>query len=321
MEKIRREFLIIFIAGMAVLLTVMLLSFFAQKTFEDPAKCSLCHEMEPYVISYLEPPQGSAISKHNFTCLDCHSNTSEREARKAILNEMENSILNKITGVNLSGDTRALSVNCTKCHILQDVSHLIVFNDTKCEACHWAHMKSENSNKSGNNSNISMLPLIPYGPHKNLTCQKCHGTDFQIPKCINCHTGHGEQKLENRLCLECHVDPHIPIKPGIRSNNTVKFTGNMPFSVCRPCHEIQYFNIMNTHSLHTEMQTCTLCHEFHGEKPRCSKCHEGMMIDRHKDFECKTCHATYNRERFISCPDCHGTSHEWSPLTAIINPK
>ena len=181
-------FSVIFIAGIALLLTTILLSFYAQKTLDNQTRCSLCHEMEPYVASYLEPLEGSAISKHNFTCLDCHSNTSESEARKAVLNEMEKSILNKITGVNLSVDTRALSVNCTKCHILQDASHLIAFNDTKCEACHWAHRTS------GNNSNISMLPLIPYGPHKDQTCQKCHGTDFQFPKCINCHTGHGEQR-------------------------------------------------------------------------------------------------------------------------------
>jgi len=322
MKRKNTIFLVIFVAGIALFLTAILISSYAQKTLENPTGCSLCHEMEPYVTSYLEPLNDSAISKHNFTCFGCHSNTSEREARKAVLNEMERSILTKLTGVNLSVDTRALSVNCTKCHASKDVSHFIAFNETKCEDCHWAHMKSGNfSNKSGNYSNISMLPLIPYGPHKDQTCQKCHGTNFQIPKCINCHTGHGNQKLENRLCLVCHSDPHIPEIPGNSSGNTVEFKEKLPFSVCQPCHENQYFNIINAYSLHTEMQTCTLCHSSHGEKPRCSKCHEGMMIDRHKDFKCETCHATFVREKFISCMDCHGTSHEWSALTAIINPK
>lgn len=308
-------FLVIFFAGIALILTAILLSFYAQKTLENPTECNLCHEMEPYVSSYLEPLQGSAISKHNFTCFDCHSNTSEREAREAVLNEMKKRVLNRITGINLNFDMQALSVNCTKCHTLNDVSHIIVINETKCKECHWAHMTSVE------NSNISMLPLIPYGPHINQSCQKCHGTTFQIPQCINCHSGHGNQKLDNRLCLVCHSDPHIPKKPGIRSNNTVEFKEMLPFSVCQPCHENQYFNINNAYSLHTEMQTCTLCHRSHGEKPRCSKCHEGMMIDRHKNFKCETCHATFSRDKFITCMDCHGRSHEWSALTAIINPK
>lgn len=314
MEKKHQYFLLVFI-GTLILLATVLFAVIINKTLDDPSTCIFCHEMKPYVSSYLKPEQGSAIEGHRLTCIECHSNNSLSESRNSLMNEIELSVLNRTTGIELNATFPALAVNCARCHVL-DSRHPMISGITACTDCHWAHTKEKITSSS-----TSRVLDIPYGPHINQSCQKCHGTTFEIPRCINCHTGHGNQKLKNKLCLECHVDPHIPKKPGIRSNNTVKFTGNLPFSACQPCHENQYFNIMNTYSLHTEMQTCTLCHEFHGEKPRCSKCHKGMMIERHKDFECKTCHATYNRERFISCPDCHGTSHEWSPFTAIINPK
>jgi hypothetical protein len=309
MEKKSRQLYLVLIFGILILLAGILLALNAYKSLEDPQTCNICHEMEPFVASYLKPEQGSTIEKHKLDCLGCHTNISPAEARSAVIKEIEIGTLNKIAGVQLNTSTSALAVNCIRCHLMKE--HFNASNNTSCQGCHWAH-NSLTTNKSPS--------VIPYGPHKNQTCQKCHGTTFVIPRCINCHSGHGGQKLENDLCLECHTDPHVPKKPGILPDNTVKFTENLPFSVCQPCHENEYFNLTNTRSLHTDMQTCALCHKYHGLIPNCNECHPGMMLERHVNFECKDCHIRFDPVK-ITCPDCHGRSHEWSAFTAVLNPK
>ncbi len=302
------------IAGTVIFLIFILLGFNSFKNIENPSACNLCHEMKPYVASYLKPEQGSSISGHNLTCLGCHSSGGLAEAKSALIKEIEASALSKISGVPLPVTSPALAVNCTECHLTKDPLHPAASATSGCQDCHWAHMP-----KQVLGSTAEQLPFIPYGPHKNQNCKNCHGTTYELPRCINCHPGHGEQKLENRLCLICHSDPHVPIKPGIFSENTVTFTGELPFSVCAPCHENEYFNITATRSGHTDMQTCAICHRGHGQKPGCGQCHPGMMAERHKDFECKDCHLTFASQ--ITCEDCHGRSHQWSAFTAELNPK
>ncbi len=299
------------IIGIAIFLIAILLA--SDKSIQNPSTCNLCHEMKPYVASYLKPEQGSLIADHNLTCLGCHGGPAG--ARSALMKEIEISALSKITGVQLPINSPDLAVNCTGCHFIEDPLHPYANVTSGCQDCHWAHIR-----KQVLESTTGQLPFIPYGPHMKQTCQNCHGTTFELPRCINCHAGHGKQKLENRLCLACHTDPHVPIKPGILPDNTVKFTGELPFSVCSPCHENEYFNLTATRSGHTDMQTCANCHKTHGEKPRCQHCHSGMVLERHKDFECKDCHLTFDPVS-ITCEDCHGRSHQWSALTAELNPK
>lgn len=280
----------------------------------DPEFCRSCHER--YYSSYLNPINGSIIINHDLKCIQCHSGMNINNAKKQVL-------IKKIAyELNLSGNfsSNELKPVCTRCHIIPENPVHTYANDSTCKNCHWAHSQNVSSNVSNRT-----LSKNATGPHMlKLKCQDCHGMNFEIPRCIKCHAGHGEQKLENDQCLSCHSDPHVPKIPGTLKNNTVFFKGNLPFSVCRPCHENQYINITNIPTVHTEMDTCTKCHEYHGEKPKCSKCHIGMMIERHpKTFTCLTCHKKKGTRLSlnITCPDCHGRSHEWSPLTAIINPQ
>ncbi|VVB86238.1 Cytochrome c3 [uncultured archaeon] len=228
MEKKYRRLHPVLIIGILILSVGILLALNVQKKIEDPQTCNLCHEMKPFVASYLKPEAGSTIAKHKLGCLGCHTNTSLNEAKSAVLKEIEIGAIAKITGVQLNTVNSALAINCTRCHIMNDIQHLNAIANLRCKDCHWAHEPVAGLNKT----NISSL--IPYGPHKNQTCQNCHGTTFVIPSCVNCHSGHGGQKLNNSLCLECHTDPHVPKKPGILPYNTVKFSGDLPFSVCHP---------------------------------------------------------------------------------------
>lgn len=301
--KIKKEILLIGILLFAIMLT---LSFEASTRLEGPELCSSCHEMAPYYSSYINPQKGSLIANHKLNCIQCHSNKSIYEAKKNVAMEI---IFHKLVSDSLSSPASELKVNCTKCHFTPANFMHQSMNLTTCTECHWAHMKTK--------QNISSS-IVPVGPHRNQSCQNCHGDTFQIPRCINCHTGHKEEKLDNNLCLGCHLDPHVPKKPGILPNNTVKFTGNLSFEACQPCHEQQYYELINGNSLHTAMQTCTKCHNSHGKKPECSKCHRGMMIERHKNFRCETCHKTFNPVK-VTCHDCHNNAHD--PLNAKFNPK
>lgn len=275
----------------------------------DPEFCSSCHEMQPYYSSYLNPQNGSIIMNHEQTCIQCHSGRNVNNAKKQLLTEII------AYELNLSGNfsTKELKPDCIKCHIPESPVHSKLNNST-CSDCHWAHSQ----NISSNQTNFSRKYL---GKHMELKCQDCHGMNFEIPRCIKCHSGHGDMKLENDQCLSCHSDPHVPKIPGILRNNTVTFEGNLPFSVCKPCHEDQYENLTIFPTLHSEMGTCIKCHQKHGEIPKCKICHPFMAIIRHpKSFTCNTCHISYN-PILVECQDCHGRTHEWTGMTAVINPR
>ena len=310
--NIRKDILTIVLIGILVFLISIILGIIINKQLEGPELCSSCHEMLPYYNSYISPANGSIISSHKLNCVQCHASKSLEEARKNIAAEIIVYTLNISLPAILPDE---LKPDCIRCHVPATPVHRNL-NQTNCSDCHFAHTLE------GKNSNLSLRTTIPYGPHKNKTCRDCHGTAFEIPQCIKCHSGHGGQKLENGLCIDCHTDPHVPVKPGILRNNTVNFTIKMPLSACRPCHEKEFLDLTNFPSGHNDMETCTSCHEFHGEKPRCSKCHPGMMLDRHpQSFRCNTCHATFEGGIRITCQDCHGRSHEWSAFSAVINPK
>lgn len=308
MEKKTRDILMILSIGMIFLLSAFLVSFEFNKSLDDVSTCKLCHEMVPYVNSYLKRVEGSVISKHDLKCIECHSNNSLREAKEAILKEIGLSVLSKAANSNIRVRFSALAVNCTKCHIMDDFKHFNTTNNTQCFDCHWSHMPLELKK-------IINEPIIPYGPHINQTCENCHGKTFEIPRCMKCHKGHGEQDLENRLCLGCHIDPHIPKKPGILFNNTFKFSTDLPLSVCQPCHEKEYLELINSGSLHFEMQTCVRCHKSHGDIPRCEYCHRAMQVKPHLSIGCGECHLPPDGRATVPCMNCHGRSHDWSKLT------
>ncbi len=305
----KKEILLPLIAGSLIFTITFISGLVISANLDDPVSCNSCHEMKPYYDSYANPQNESLIKTHDLNCIQCHAGKSIFDTKMKIGVEI---IVNTL---NLSGPLitkLTLKPGCTNCHSMLTSNIHKNINTSECTYCHGAHIKVEGFTTE----NISLLPSIPYGFHKNQTCSNCHGTTFQIPLCTKCHSGHGDQKLENKLCLACHIDPHIPKKPGIFYNNTVKFTGNLSFSVCEPCHEKQYFEITNSFSMHTEMQTCTLCHASHGKKPKCQLCHN-KHIKRHFDYDCKVCHG--RPDGIPPCQDCHGITHEWSAPNTIMN--
>ncbi len=295
--------LILIFAAAAVLIAGVLLYVAIQKTLDEPGTCARCHEMSTYVATYLKPENGSIIPEHKTGCFGCHANTSQRSARDAVLREIGTGVLNEMTGFDFNTTSPDLAVNCARCHALKGYSHL---NFTaRCSDCHWAHIRSS----------AAFDPYaIPKGPHRNQTCGKCHGKDYKIPECMNCHSGHGGQKLDNSMCLACHIDPHVPKKPGILPGNTVNFSNDMPYSLCVPCHEKEYDELKASVSRHLDMQTCTLCHDSHGKIPGCSQCHPNQVVHGHTTLQCGDCHGNIMN---MKCILCHGESHEWNAFTAI----
>lgn len=299
---------ILILAAAIALVIGIFLSVTINKTFDEPATCARCHEMEKYVATYLNPGNGSIIQEHGSDCFGCHANTSRQRAKDAVLKQIGISALNKMTGFNFNSASPDLAVNCAKCHVLKSYSHLNFTKIAGCIDCHWAHTPSS----------VSLNPYsIPSGPHRNQTCSNCHGKGYKVPRCLNCHKGHGEQELENDLCLSCHVDPHLPFKPGILPGNTVNFTKDMPYSLCSPCHKDQYDELNMSHSRHLDMQTCAQCHDTHGKLPRCSGCHSKNIAHGHTILQCYNCHGGNRFSGPGGCTGCHGETHEWNAITAF----
>ncbi len=306
--KTKKDVLILLLVCAVVFGISLFLGFYLNSRFEDDALCNSCHEMQPYFDPLKKPLNGSLIYTHDLNCIQCHSNKSIYNAKKTIVEKM---ILYRLNVSLFRNNFSDLKVDCMKCHVLPD-TEIHRENATRCTDCHWAHRSSK-----GRANAVVASNGIPDAPHLSQPCKNCHGTSFEIPRCIKCHAGHGEVKLENTLCLACHKDPHAPVIP----NNTVTFGENIPFSACKPCHENQYIELLYSLSMHADMGTCVKCHTKHGEKPGCRECHPGMMIQRHPEyFKCDTCHASFNPVK-ITCQDCHGRKHDWGHLTAILNPK
>lgn len=300
------------ILGCMIFAASILLGIEFNTRLDDPEFCGSCHEMQPFFNSYLHPDNGSILMTHKINCIQCHSNRKIYDAKNQVVIKIIASYFN-LSSFFIS---KELKPDCSKCHSVPVTSMHRNIDPTNCTYCHWAHKPDEKSITSDNSLNNSFLSLISSGPHRNQTCLKCHGTSFQTPMCVNCHTGHGGQKLENRFCIVCHTDPHVPTKPGILLENTVDFPNDLPYSACQPCHENEYSNLTQSYSQHNDMQTCSICHVKHGMWKRCYQCHKAMDVEPHiNNLKCSDCHTS---GRLIQCQECHGQSHSWSGSTATV---
>lgn len=170
-----------------------------------------------------------------------------------------------------------------------------------------------------------------------LTCQKCHvGHPPQdkdvIPPCDRCHQGTAHFGLNN--CLQCHTNPHTPLKITLTREITAP---------CTTCHNGQLEQLQENQSIHSSLD-CTACHTSHGYRPPCFNCHaphlEGMANETcqlcHKPHMplvvsfpadtpseyCGPCHpkvyallgASRAKHRNVSCAQCHASKHKTIPV-------
>ncbi|HWR26753.1 MAG TPA: hypothetical protein VN316_02640, partial [candidate division Zixibacteria bacterium] len=223
--KTKKDILILLAVCAVVFGISLFLGFYLNTRFENNALCNSCHLMQPYFDPFKKPLNSSLIFSHDLNCIQCHSNKSIYDAKKTIVEKM---ILYRLNYSLFRNNFSDLKADCMNCHVLPD-TEIHQENATRCTDCHWAHRPSVAPVKAAVTSNS-----IPDLPHLSQPCKNCHGTSFEIPRCIKCHSGHGDMKLDNKLCLECHNDPHVPVIPGMLPNNTVTLGENIPFSACKP---------------------------------------------------------------------------------------
>lgn len=123
------------------------------------------------------------------------------------------------------------------------------------------------------------------GRHKTITCQDCHmghrpSSKKNIPDCNMCHMG--MPHFEIKGCLNCHRNPHTPLK--------ITFSNNLT-DPCLTCHQNQIKQLREKQSKHTK-QACSKCHDVHGKKPECTQCHKPHSAEI-KAADCKKCHAAH----------------------------
>jgi hypothetical protein len=124
------------------------------------------------------------------------------------------------------------------------------------------------------------------GKHKTaVNCQSCHmshrpATKNNIPVCGQCHQG--KPHFEQKNCLQCHKNPHTPLK--------VSFDKPMT-EPCLACHTNQIKQLRENKSKHSA-KNCTDCHDVHRKVPQCTQCHKPHSADI-TAADCKKCHKAH----------------------------
>lgn len=183
---------------------------------------------------------------------------------------------------------------------------------------------------------VSALEADGMAHRDKLTCQKCHvghpPRDKEvIPLCSRCHQGIAHFGLNN--CLQCHTNPHTPLKITLTRDITAP---------CTTCHNGQLEQLQENQSIHSTLD-CTACHTSHGYRPPCFNCHaphlEGMANktcqlchqphmplvvsfppDTPSEY-CGPCHpevyallgASRAKHRNVLCAQCHAGKHKTIP--------
>lgn len=143
------------------------------------------------------------------------------------------------------------------------------------------------------------------GKHKNVGCQDCHtghrpASKNNIPECSQCHMG--KPHFELKGCLNCHKNPHTPLKITFASNVT---------EPCLTCHTQQIAQLKEYKSKHSVLG-CSTCHSVHRKIPECLQCHKphsSTMVNA----DCKGCHKPHMPKNVVyaddisskSCGACH----------------
>jgi len=123
------------------------------------------------------------------------------------------------------------------------------------------------------------------GKHKDVGCTGCHvghppKVKKPIPQCSECHMG--KAHFEIKGCLNCHKNPHTPLK--------ISFTGKVT-DVCITCHTQQIAQLRDNKSKHSAFD-CSFCHSVHRQIPQCTQCHKPHSAEM-VVADCKKCHKAH----------------------------
>ncbi len=261
---------IIIFAILAFVLT-FIISMQAVNSISEPSTCISCHGLRHQNSSLYTFHSAAQIN-----CIDCHSGKGVRayvEARKELFDAvlMKNSASFFSQNISVIFKHASAKANCIKCHNISGLKE-------RSEEGFWKKMGT--------------------GGHRNITCEDCHTTGFQIPSCSQCHAAHIEGAAwNNSACLACHNSPHIPVLNGI-------FNEGIPKINCGTCHKDEYETLEFYNSRHNQLGSCVNCHPSHGDKKSCFSCHVGgHMSHPFAEENCAGCHGK------AACKDCHRQAH------------
>ena len=145
--------------------------------------------------------------------------------------------------------------------------------------------------------------------HRSVPCLGCHvghppDVKKPIAQCSKCHFKTRKAHFEISGCLNCHTNPHTPLK--ITLNNSQS---------CLNCHGLQVQQLSDSKSKHSILD-CTLCHDVHRKVPQCTLCHQPHLGN--VQTNCKNCHRAHT-PRYVTfasdtpskdCGACHKMAEE-----------
>jgi hypothetical protein len=150
-------------------------------------------------------------------------------------------------------------------------SNQIQLSPADCAKCHMSQAADIEANGSKHKTSVN--------------CQDCHASHRpasknNIPACSQCHQG--KPHYEQKNCLQCHKNPHTPLK--------VTFDKPMT-EPCLACHTNQIKQLQENKSKHSA-KNCTDCHDVHRKIPQCTQCHKSHSADI-TAADCKKCHKAH----------------------------
>jgi predicted CXXCH cytochrome family protein len=154
------------------------------------------------------------------------------------------------------------------------------------------------------------------GKHR-IDCIECH-EEFHVyrpgkveyedilPKCDACHElVHGAELAQ---CLECHSEPHAPLK--IPADRALEHG-------CHLCHPELDKEMKTYVTQHTEMYCHSCHHTRHGYAPACMECHQPHTKEM-TQAECLACHPPHKALEVVypedippeTCAGCHRNAYD-----------
>lgn len=282
------------LSAVAVLIITAFITILGVYQLNDARTCTNCHG---------NTHQGSPFKDIHYnkeiTCIECHSGSSVKDyvdARKelvgAIMLNSSRDILD-IVFLNYSNvlNFSHLEPDCIKCHTSINTRYYNHTNQTICTQCHIF-------NGSYELPETGLLQKMGFGGHRNKTCEDCHSNNFRIPECTGCHTPHKEDSVwDNRVCLDCHNDPHIPLLNGSLNTDIIR-------DKCKVCHETVFQTLSFYNSKHNLFDSCVNCHPVHAQKKKCFDCH--VRDHTSHPFAPKNCNGCHGK---VQCKNCHIDPH------------
>ncbi|MFQ6051253.1 MAG: NapC/NirT family cytochrome c [Candidatus Hydrothermarchaeota archaeon] len=195
---------------------------------------------------------------------------------------------------------------CKMCHLMEEA--WVKWDRSKHSelTCHTCHIPSMTQNMVQLYNFIVLRPkeIKKHTEIDNEVCEECHYANDPRWPFVKETVGHKKHVEElEKECLDCHgerIHRFIPTEASCNGCHKIEFQVSKMQFHCLTCHEF-LASEEETTTLLPRRKECLLCHE-EKEAPILS-----ITPQAHRESDCKLCHRPHERDKPLSCKECHVT--------------